>query len=65
MLSQAPRDSPDELVRSGEEGRVQSFRDKGQNQAEMKVNCQSKIKVSLEFVPSESCERRICSMPSF
>ena len=46
MLNQAPRDSPNELVRSGEEGRVQSFRDKGQNQAEMKVNCQSKIKVS-------------------
>ena len=46
MLSQALRDSPNELVRSGEEGRVQSFGDKGQMQAERKVSCQSKIKVS-------------------
>lgn len=45
MLSQAPRDGPNELVRSGEAARVQSFQDKGQMQAEM-VSCQSKVKVS-------------------
>lgn len=45
MLSQAPRDGVNELVRSGEAARVQSFRDKGQRQAEM-VSCQSKVKVS-------------------
>ena len=38
MLSQAPRDGPNELVRSGEAERVQSFRDKGQMHAEM-VSC--------------------------